>query len=145
MISRAIVALVVVLPFSLSTADAAGAAAIPAAEYSQHFDALGKLSLAVAGTMPTEQYAFRPHPESMSFGALMSHIANPNYAFCAGLKDTPCHAFTRRHQQGCRAQVLEQFLRLLLHRDPHRRSNSTSITTLLMAGFWGGKFCSPCT
>lgn len=88
MISRAIVALVVVLPFSLSTADAAGAAAIPAAEYSQHFDALGKLSLAVAGTMPIEQYAFRPHPESMSFGALMSHIANPNYAFCAGLKDT---------------------------------------------------------
>jgi len=59
-----------------------------AAEYAQHFGALSKLSVAVAEGMPADQYGFRPHPESMSFGALMSHIAMTNFQFCAGLKDT---------------------------------------------------------
>lgn len=56
-------------------------------EYAKHFGALGKLSVAVAETMPADQYGFRPHPESMTFGELMSHIATTNYQFCAGLKD----------------------------------------------------------
>jgi hypothetical protein len=58
-----------------------------AGEYAKHFAALGKLSVAVAEAMPKEQYAFRPHPDSMSFGDLMVHIASTNYQFCAGLKD----------------------------------------------------------
>jgi uncharacterized damage-inducible protein DinB len=66
----------------------AAAPAPPAAEYAQHFDALHKLSIAVAEAMPPDQYTFRPHPESMTFGELMLHIASTNYAFCAGLKDT---------------------------------------------------------
>jgi uncharacterized damage-inducible protein DinB len=56
-------------------------------EYSQHFSALSKLSVAVAEAMPLEQYTFRPDPGSMTFGELMAHIASTNYAFCAGLKD----------------------------------------------------------
>jgi len=64
------------------------AAVSAAAEYSKHFDALGKFSVAVAQAMPPEQYAFRPHPESMTFGQLMAHIATTNYQFCAGLKDS---------------------------------------------------------
>lgn len=59
-----------------------------AAEYAKHFAALTKLSVAVAEAMPAEQYTFKPHPESMDFGAIMSHIAATNYQFCAGLKDT---------------------------------------------------------
>ena len=42
----------------------------------------------VAKAMPADQYGFRPHPESMDFGQLMSHIATTNYQFCAGLKDS---------------------------------------------------------
>lgn len=57
-------------------------------EYSQHFNALRKLSVAVAEAMPPEQYTFRPDPGSMTFGELMSHIASTNYAFCAGLQDS---------------------------------------------------------
>ena len=64
------------------------AAGAPAGEYSQHFETLGKFSIAVAQAMPPEQYAFRPHPESMTFGKLMVHIATTNYQFCAGLKDS---------------------------------------------------------
>ena len=56
-------------------------------EYSQHFSALSKLSVAVAEAMPSEQYSFRPDPGSMTFGEVMSHIASTNFAFCAGLND----------------------------------------------------------
>ncbi|HYL38979.1 MAG TPA: DinB family protein [Bryobacteraceae bacterium] len=69
------------LPFSLVAANAAG-------EYSKHSDALSKLSIAVAQAMPAGKYGFRPHPESMNYGELMSHIATTNYQFCAGLKDS---------------------------------------------------------
>jgi len=40
-----------------------------------------------AEALPGKESGFRPHPESMDFGALMSHIATTNYQFCAGLKD----------------------------------------------------------
>jgi len=58
-----------------------------AAEYAKHFEALSKLSVAVAEAMPADQYGFKPHPESMNFGELMVHIATTNFQFCAGLKD----------------------------------------------------------
>jgi uncharacterized damage-inducible protein DinB len=85
MLSRAAA---VLLLLSLLTAQAAPVPANAAGEYSKHLDALSKLSIAVAQAMPAEQYAFRPHPESMNFGQLMSHIATTNYQFCAGLKDS---------------------------------------------------------
>lgn len=79
-------ALLIVALFSTMWAGAARAAATT--EYSQHFGALRKLSVAVAEAMPPEQYTFRPDPGSMTFGELMSHIAATNYAFCAGLQDS---------------------------------------------------------
>src|SRR6266849_3790764 len=73
-----------VLLFTLT----ANAATPAAGEYTKHFGALSELSVAVAQAMPSDQYGFRPHPESMDFGQLMSHIATTNYQFCAGLKDS---------------------------------------------------------
>jgi uncharacterized damage-inducible protein DinB len=86
--SRAALVLAVLIPFSLLTANPAAVSSNAAGEYSKHLGALGELSIAVALAMPPEQYAFRPHPESMTFGELISHIAITNYQFCAGLKDT---------------------------------------------------------
>jgi uncharacterized damage-inducible protein DinB len=80
--------LAVLLLFALNASVAAAMPPTPAAEYSTHFEALTKLSIAVAQAMPADQYSFKPHPESMNFGELMSHIAVTNYQFCAGLKDT---------------------------------------------------------
>ncbi len=60
----------------------------PAGEYVKHLDALTKLSIQVAEAMPADQYAYKPHPDSMSFGELMSHIAATNFQFCAGLADS---------------------------------------------------------
>lgn len=83
-------AYVLAIPISLSflLASSAAAPTNAAREYSTHFNALSQLSVAVAQAMPAEQYGFRPHPESMDFGQLMSHIATTNYQFCAGLKDS---------------------------------------------------------
>ena len=78
---------------SLAMPFAVRAQASPAAgEYARHFAALSELSVAVAQAMPEDQYGFKPHPESMDFGQLMSHIATTNYQFCAGLKDTSAPA-----------------------------------------------------
>ena len=88
MISRAVIIVAVLLPLFLIAADPIAASPNAAAEYSTHFGALSKLSIAVARAMPPDQYGFRPHPDSMNFGELMSHIATTNYQFCAGLKDS---------------------------------------------------------
>lgn len=80
--------LAVLLSLPLLTANAATDAVNAAGEYSKHFGALSKLSVAVAQAMPPDQYGFRPHSESMTFGELMSHIATTNYQFCAGLRDS---------------------------------------------------------
>jgi uncharacterized damage-inducible protein DinB len=91
--SFAVVTLVLLVPVLLLAAVAAAAPPGAAGEYSKHFAALGKLSVAVAEAMPVEQYSFRPHPDSMDFGQLMLHIATTNYQFCAGLKDSDPPAF----------------------------------------------------
>jgi uncharacterized damage-inducible protein DinB len=85
--SRVFAALAVLIPLAFFASSAPGAPANAAGEYSIHFGALSKLSVAVAQAMPADQYGFRPHPESMNFGELMSHIATTNFQFCAGLKD----------------------------------------------------------
>ena len=66
---------------------AAAFAATGNTEYATHFKSLSEMSIAVAEAMPAESYDFKPHPESMTFGELMIHIAQTNYSFCAGLKD----------------------------------------------------------
>src|SRR5215469_15865335 len=81
-VSTVLVCLVFLMPHK------ARAQASAAGEYAKHFAALSQLSVAVAEAMPPDQYGFRPHPESMDFGQLMSHIATTNYQFCAGLKDS---------------------------------------------------------
>ncbi len=82
------VAVAAVVVFPILGANCLASLVKPAAEYAKHFDALSGLSIAVAQSMPGDQYSFRPHPESMTFGELMLHIAGTNYAFCAGLKDS---------------------------------------------------------
>src|SRR5205809_8087615 len=91
MLFRVVLALVVALPFSRFAVDAGGVPSNAAGEYSKHFGALSKLSIAVAEAMPPDQYGFRPHPESMNFGELIAHIATTNYQFCPSLKysDSP--------------------------------------------------------
>jgi uncharacterized damage-inducible protein DinB len=80
--------MVVLVSCSYAVSEPSATATSAAGEYAKHFDALAKLSISVAQAMPADRYGFRPHPESMDFGELMSHIATTNYQFCAGLKDS---------------------------------------------------------
>jgi hypothetical protein len=57
-------------------------------EFGKRWATTRKLAVGVADAMPPVQYAFRPDPGSMSFAEQISHVAQTNYAFCAGLKDT---------------------------------------------------------
>jgi len=92
MTCRAVIAVIAVVAFAVllpcAAVCAANSPANAAAEYSKHLPALNELSIAVANAMPADKYSFRPHPASMTFGELMSHIATTNYQFCAGLKDS---------------------------------------------------------
>lgn len=89
MTARTLLMVGILTGLALVAGGPAAAVDSPAAgEYSRHFGALSKLAVAVAEAMPSEQYGFRPHPDSMDFGQLMAHIATTNYQFCAGLKDT---------------------------------------------------------
>src|SRR5689334_15495520 len=85
--SRSVRTLLVFLAFGAAAAYTAAAQPV-STEYTKHFEALTKLSIAVAQAMSAEKYDFKPHPESMTFGELMVHIATTDYQFCAGLKDT---------------------------------------------------------
>jgi DinB superfamily len=80
--ASAVLAVISVVSANASPVNAA------AGEYAKHFHALTQLSIAVAESMPADRYRFHPHPESMRFGELVSHIALTNYQFCAGLKDS---------------------------------------------------------
>lgn len=94
------------IAFWLLVLQAVPSKADPSGEYSKHFSALSKLSIAVAQAMPADQYSFRPHPESMDFGQLMSHIATTNYQFCAGLKDTAPPALPTPTEKGAVVKFL---------------------------------------
>lgn len=39
-----------------------------------------------AEAMPVEEYAFKPHPDSRTFAALVGHVASANYFFCSMAK-----------------------------------------------------------
>lgn len=106
MLFRTVLALVVLVPFSRFAVPPGGVPSSAAGEYSKHFGALSTLSIAVAEAMPSDQYGFRPHPESMNFGELIAHIATTNYQFCAGLKDSNLPALPSPSDKGAIVKFL---------------------------------------
>lgn len=46
--------------------------------FSKHWQISKEFTLAVAEAMPAEYYDFKPNPEEMSFGEMMSHLAQSN-------------------------------------------------------------------
>ena len=54
----------------------------------KHWQIAKEFTLAVAEAMPTESYDFKPNPEELSFGRLMTHIAAQNSDSCASAAGT---------------------------------------------------------
>src|SRR5260370_9209628 len=46
--------------------------------FARHWQIAKEFTLAVAEAMPAESYDFKPNPEELSFGRLMTHIAAQN-------------------------------------------------------------------
>ena len=72
---------------------------LPAAASGQAVAALNPLYESIKGNiiksaeqMPEANYAFKPTPEVRSFGQLVGHMANANYAMCATAKGEPSPA-----------------------------------------------------
>jgi uncharacterized damage-inducible protein DinB len=53
------------------------------AMFVRHWQVAREFTLAVAEAMPAEDYDFRPNPDELSFGRLMTHIAGQNSSSCA--------------------------------------------------------------
>lgn len=49
----------------------------------KHWKVTGEFTLAVAKAMPAESYSFRPVPEEMTFGQVMTHIGAADIGTCA--------------------------------------------------------------
>ena len=54
----------------------------------KHWQVAREFTLAVAEAMPAEHYDFKPNPEELSFGRLMTHIAAQNSSSCASATGT---------------------------------------------------------
>lgn len=78
----------VLICVALLTATSYAADSKFAGEFANRWARTRKLALGVAEAMPPVQYPFRPDPGSMSFAEQIAHVAQTNYAFCSGLKDT---------------------------------------------------------
>jgi DinB family protein len=104
------VGVLVLMALSVFAANAGAAPTVAAGECAKHFVALRQLSMQVAQAMPAEQYGFRPHPDSMDFGALLSHIATTNFQFCAGLQDSQNANAAFAHREGRGGEVSGRFV-----------------------------------
>ena len=51
----------------------------------RHWKVTGEFTLAVAKAMPAADYSFRPVPEEMSFGQVMTHIGAADIGTCAAV------------------------------------------------------------
>lgn len=55
----------------------------------KHWKTTGEFTVAVADAMPAEDYNFRPNPDEMNFGQLMTHIAAANLGACSNASGLP--------------------------------------------------------
>jgi uncharacterized damage-inducible protein DinB len=88
------IAVFALIPLALIAADE-GTPAKSATEFNKRWNNARQLAVAVAEAMPPVEYAFRPDPGSMSFGEQLIHLAQANYAFGYGLKDSKTPALPR--------------------------------------------------
>ncbi len=72
---------------------APGSAAGPVVAASQMLlDRYGTNLVAAAREMPADKYGYKPTPQQMSFGEVVSHLAEANNMFCAHASDLPVPA-----------------------------------------------------
>ncbi len=80
----------VALPAGLVAQQPAPPAAGPTVAATQMLvDHFGTNLVAAAKEMPADKYGYKPTPQQMSFGQVVSHLAGANNALCANAADLP--------------------------------------------------------
>jgi len=81
------------MPAALCAQQAAPKAESPLIAATQMLlDRYGTNLVAAAKEMPADKYGYKPTPQQMSFGQVISHIAESNNLFCAHMSDLPVPA-----------------------------------------------------
>ena len=73
-------------PIARAQMPAAGAANPLSASLKGMFDGIKRNITEAAAKMPEENYGFKPTPEVRSFGEIIGHLADANYAICSRAK-----------------------------------------------------------
>jgi uncharacterized damage-inducible protein DinB len=60
-----------------------------------------------AESMPAEEYAFKPAPQSRSFGELIGHVANANFFFCSQVKGEKSPATANYEKAADKAAIVK--------------------------------------
>ncbi len=80
----------VALPAGLAAQQPAPTAAGPTVAATQMLvDHFGTNLVAAAKALPADKYGYKPTPQQMSFGQLISHVAESNNILCAHVSDQP--------------------------------------------------------
>ena len=70
----------------------------------KHWRTTADLTIAVAEAMPAADYTFRPNPEEMNYGQLMTHIAVANFNACSRAVGKTPPAFSAKVTEWTKAQ-----------------------------------------
>ena len=60
-----------------------------------------------AESMPAEEYAFKPAPQSRSFGEVIGHVANANFFFCSQVKGEKSPATANYEKAADKAAIVK--------------------------------------
>jgi uncharacterized damage-inducible protein DinB len=71
------------------------------------YEAVKNYLTAAAHQMPEELYAYRPTDEVRTFGQIVGHVANAQYAFCNGAMGTPGQGPEDFEERTSKAGLLE--------------------------------------
>jgi hypothetical protein len=101
--------LALVLPLSAQTSpQTPGSVAVDASikdSLIKHWKTSGEFTIAVADAMPAENYGFRPNPEEMSFGELITHIGAFVFLGCQSASGISVPEFPAKINEWARAQT----------------------------------------
>jgi hypothetical protein len=97
--------LALVVPLSAQTPGSVAADASIRDSLIKHWKTSGEFTIAVANAMPAENYGFRPNPEEMSFGELITHIGAFAFLGCQSASGINVPEFPGKINEWARAQT----------------------------------------
>src|SRR5580698_3255337 len=87
--TKLILAMVICLAAPLAIRAQSGSANPVVASTQEIFDRQSKYIVGAAEEMPADKYSYHPTPEQWTFGKIISHVVQADFAVCAMFSDLP--------------------------------------------------------